>query len=120
MNMRLFAQILPGEAKMWFRDIPSIFILTFATFQTPFLEIWDDKRSPLQVLSQYNGIKNGGFESVHDFSSIFMRVYNSIPANIKTLVGSAKLHYVDAFDGDSALLLREIKLESLLTCFNIP
>ena len=43
-----------------------------------------------------------------------MRVYNSIPDDIKPLIGTAKLHYVDAFDGDFALLLRERKSSSLL------
>ena len=54
---------------------------------------------------------------MHEFSNRFMRVYNSIPTDIKPLVGSAKLHYVDAFDGDFALLLRERKLVSLPTMF---
>ena len=46
-----------------------------------------------------------------------MRVYNSIPADIKPRVGAAKLHYVDAFDGDFALLLRERKSASLPAMF---
>ena len=46
-----------------------------------------------------------------------MRVYNSIPADIKPLVGAAKLHYVDAFDGDFELLLRERKSTSLPAMF---
>ena len=69
------------------------------------------------MLSQYNNLKKGGFESVHDFSGRFMRVYNSIPADIKPLAGSTKLHYVDAFDGDFALVLREIKSASLPAMF---
>ena len=46
-----------------------------------------------------------------------MRVYNSIPANIKPLVGAAKLHYADAFGNDFALLLRERKSLSLHVMF---
>ena len=42
-----------------------------------------------------------------------MRVYNSIPADIKPLVGAAKLHYADAFDSDFDLLLRERKSANL-------
>ena len=41
-----------------------------------------------------------------------MRVYNSIPTDIKPLVGVARLHYVDAFDGEFALSLRERKSTS--------
>ena len=81
-KMRLFAQSVSGEAKKWFRYFPSISIPTFQAFQSAFLETRDDKKSALQVLSQYKNIKKGGFESFHEFSSRFMRVYNSILADI--------------------------------------
>ena len=46
-----------------------------------------------------------------------MRVYNSIPVDIKPLAGAAKLHYVEAFDNDFSLLLREIKTSNLPIMF---
>ena len=49
-EMRLFAQSLSGEAKKWFRDLPGRSIATFKYFKNSFLEMWDDKKSPLQVL----------------------------------------------------------------------
>ena len=58
-----------------------------------------------------------GFESFHEFSIRFMRVYNSIPADIKPLVGATKLHYADAFESDFSLLLRERKSASILDMF---
>ena len=42
---------------------------------------------------------------------------NSILADIKPLVGTAKLHYADDFESDFALLLRERKSTSLLDMF---
>ena len=42
-----------------------------------------------------------------------MRVYNSIPNDIKPSPGAAKLHYVEDFDNDFSLLLRERKSDSL-------
>ena len=68
-KMSLFVLSLLGEANKWFRDLPARSIATFEAFQTSFLERWDDKKSPLQVLSQYNNLKKGGFESFHEFSS---------------------------------------------------
>ena len=56
-NMRLFAQSLSGEAKKWYKYLPARPIPNFVDFQTAFLERWDDKQSPLQVLSQYNNLK---------------------------------------------------------------
>ena len=67
-------------------------------------------------VSIYN-LNKGGFESVHEFSSRFMRVYNSIPVDIKPFPNVAKLHYADAFDSDFALLLREINSNTLPTMF---
>ena len=46
-----------------------------------------------------------------------MRVYISIPADMKPSAGAAKLHYVEAFDNDFALLLRERKSASLPVMF---
>ena len=50
-NMRLFAQSLSGEAKKWYKDLPPRSIPNFSGFQTAFMERWDNKQSPLQVLS---------------------------------------------------------------------
>ena len=111
-KMRLFAQSLSREENKWFKNLLSRSILTFEVFQNSFLERWDDNKSPSQILSQYNNLKKGNFESFHEFYSRFMRVYNSISSDIKPLVGAAKLHYADAFDNDFALLLRERKLVS--------
>ena len=115
--MRLFVLSLSEEENKWFRYLPGRSIATFEAFQTSFLEIWNDKTSPLQVISKYNKLNKGGFESIHEFSSQFMRVYNSILIDIKPLVGFAKIYYVDSFDGEFALLLREIKSTSIPVMF---
>ena len=70
--------------------------------------MWEDNKNPLKILAQYNNLKKGNFEYVHEFSSSFMSVYNSIRIDIKPLVGASKLHYVHAFESDFSLLLREI------------
>ena len=46
-KMRLFAKILFGESKRWFKYLPAISILTFETFQNIFLDRWEGKNSPL-------------------------------------------------------------------------
>ena len=55
-KMWLFAQSLSGEAKKWFKDLPPGSIVNFQAFQNAFLDRWDDKLNPLQLLSQYNGL----------------------------------------------------------------
>ena len=46
-----------------------------------------------------------------------MRAYNSIPTDINPSPGATKLHYVESFDNDLALLLRERKSATLPTMF---
>ena len=46
-----------------------------------------------------------------------MRVYNSIPTEIKPIVGVAKLRYEEAFDNEFYLLLRERKSDNLPDMF---
>ena len=108
---------MSGEAKKWFKDLPNGSIVNFQAFQNAFLDRWDDKQNPLQLLSQYNSLKKGGFESVHEFSSRFMRAYNSIPEDIKPSPAAAKLHYAGAFDNDFAFSLRERKSATLAAMF---
>jgi len=50
---------------------------------------------------------------VQDFLARFMKVYNSIPTKVKLPPGASQLRYVDSFDSDFALLLREIRSNTL-------
>ena len=43
---------------------------------------------------------------MQDFSTRFMRTYDSIPVDVKPPPSVAKLHYADAFSSDFTLLLR--------------
>ena len=42
-----------------------------------------------------------------------MKLYNSIPTDITPPMGATKLHFVDSFDNDFALLWRERKYSNL-------
>ena len=46
-------------------------------------------------------------ETVQEFSTRFMKVYNAIPAEVKPPPRAVQLRYVDSFESDFALLLRE-------------
>jgi len=47
-------------------------------------------------------------DTVQDFLARFMKVYNSIPTEVKPPPRDAQLRYVDSFESDFSLLLREI------------
>ena len=112
-KMRLFAQIFYGEVKKWFRGLTARSIHNFQEFEIVFLRKWERNKDSLHLLTWYNNLKRGPIEYVQDFSSRFMRSYDSIPADVKPSLGAAKLHYVDAFSSEFTLLLRERRSVSL-------
>jgi hypothetical protein len=112
-KMRLFAQSLSGDVRKWFKSLPPTSIRDFATFETSFLNKWGDKKNPLQLLTQYNNMKKALEEIVQEFSAHFLKVYNSIPAEVKPPPGATQLRYADSFDNDFSLLLRERRSTNL-------
>ena len=55
---RLFAQSL--TAKKWYKGLCATSVLDLTTFQRSFLDRWEVKKNPLQILSEYEtGIEEG-------------------------------------------------------------
>jgi len=63
-KMRLFAQSFSGEVKKWFRGLREGSINTFQVFETTFLRKWEDKKNPLQFLTQYKNLKRDPAETI--------------------------------------------------------
>jgi len=63
-QMRLFAQTLAGDVRTWFRSLPANNINTLEVFYRKFLNRWEKKKNPLQILSEYENIKRGPNETV--------------------------------------------------------
>lgn len=51
---------------------------------------------------------------MQDFSTRFMKTYDSIPTDVKPPLRTTKLHYANAFDSVFTLLLRERRSSSLI------
>ena len=63
-QVRMFAQILGGEVKKWFKGLtPNIVHDLYALHQL-FINKWEVKKNPLQILSEYENIKRSVGESV--------------------------------------------------------
>jgi hypothetical protein len=111
--MILFAQSFYGEVKKWFKGLTTRRIHDFQQFETYFLRKLERKKNSLHLLTQYNNLKRGPIEFMQEFSTRFMRTYDSILADVKPPPGATKLHYVDDFSSEFTLLLRERRFVSL-------
>jgi hypothetical protein len=106
-QMRLFAQSLTGDVKKWFKALPAASIPDLVAFQRSFLDRWEVKKNPLQILSEYENIKRNQGESVQDYCTCFNNLYNAIPTEIKPPQGLALIKFPDGFDADMYYQLRE-------------
>jgi hypothetical protein len=55
--MRLFAQSLTREIKKWFKALPTAIVTDIVVFHRAFLDRWEVKKTPLQILSEYDKIR---------------------------------------------------------------
>ena len=72
-----------------------------------------NRTNSVQALTNYNSLKRVVDETVQIFSKRFNKFYDSIPAHIKAPPGAAQLRYVEDFDYDFSILLRERESPSL-------
>lgn len=62
--MRLFVQTFAGDVRKWFRGLATLSINTLAELQRKFLNRWEVKKNPLQILAEYEQIKRNAGESI--------------------------------------------------------
>jgi hypothetical protein len=72
-----------------------------------FLDRWEVKKNPLQILSEYENIRRNQGETVQDYCTRFNNLYNAIPTDIKPPQGLALIKFPDGFDADMSYQLRE-------------
>jgi ribonuclease HI len=112
-QMRLFAQSLTGDVKKWFKALPTASVSDLVAFQRIFLDRWEVKKNPLQILSEYENIKRNQGETVQDYCTHFNNLYNAIPTKIKPPQGLALIKFPDGFDADMSYQLRERNVSTL-------
>ena len=93
--------------RKWFRELPAGTINSLAVLHRQFLDHWEVKKNPLQILFEYENIKRNVGESVQDYCVRFNTNYNAIPADIKPPMGLDLIKFPDGFDPDMAYQLRE-------------
>jgi hypothetical protein len=106
-QMRLFAQSLTGDIKKWYKGLRAASVVDLTTFQRSFLDRWEVKKNPLQILSEYENIKRNQGETLQDYYTRFNNLYNAIPVDIKPPQGLALIKFHDGFNTDMSYQLRE-------------
>lgn len=71
------------------------------------------KKNPLQILYEYENIKQNVSEPVQDYCIRFNSIYNAIPDHIEPPMGLTLIKLSDGFDHDMAYQLRERDLATL-------
>ena len=107
-RMRIFVQSLTGEVRTWFRDLPKNSVTNLQALYRTFLNRWEKKKDPLQILSDYGNLKRGTQETVQDYCTKFNDVYNVIPQNLRPPPDLELIKLPNGFDSEMAYHLREI------------
>ena len=76
-------------------------------FHQEFINIWEAKENPPQILSEYETIKIFPKESVQDYCTRFNKLYNALPANMRPPQGIVLLKFPYGFDLDLSYHLKE-------------
>jgi len=104
---------LDGEVRKWFRGLAPGSIVGIEALDNVFLRQWGDRKYYIYYMTEFGSLKKQEGESVSDFSKRFNKMYNKIPAEIKSSEASAQISYASAFDPDFCLVLRERRATSL-------
>jgi uncharacterized small protein (DUF1192 family) len=105
--MRVFVQSLDGEVRKWFRGLAPGSIAGIEALDNVLLRQWGDRKDFMYYMTDFGSLRKMEGESASDFSKIFNKMYNKIPAEIKPLEASTQISYAGAFDPDLCMLLRE-------------
>ena len=106
-RLRIFVQSLIGEVRTWFRALPTNNINDLEALYRTFLNRWEKKKDPLQILSEYENLKRGTQETVQDYYTRFNNVYNDVPENLRCPPDLTLIKFPDGFDSNMEYQLRE-------------
>jgi hypothetical protein len=104
---------LTGDVKKWYKGLCATSVLDLTVFQRSFLDRWEVKKNPLQILSEYENIRRNQGETVQDYCTRFNNLYNVILTEIKPPQSLALIKFPDGFDADMSYQLRERKSTTL-------
>ena len=113
MVLRLFVQILDGEARKWFKSLADHTVHTWEEMENLFTLKWGEKRDHGYVLTEFNSLRKNDNEDITEFIKRLNKLYNDLPAKIKPHQAVVKVVFAEAFEPNFGFNLREIRSTSL-------
>jgi ribonuclease HI len=110
---RIFVQSLDGQARKWFKELPTNSVAGIEQLDEVFLKHWGERRDLLYYISEFGNLRRENGESVSDFTKRFNKMFGKIPAEIKPTDASTKITYSSSFDPEFCLILRERRSTTL-------
>jgi hypothetical protein len=104
---------LDGQARKWFKDLPTNSVAGIEKLDEVFLKHWGERRDLLYYIIEFRNLRKENGESVSDFTKRFNKMFGKIPAEIKPTDASTKITYSSAFDPKFCLILRERRSSTL-------
>ena len=99
--------------KKWFKNLPAGSIQDLHALYQTFVDKWETRANPCQLLAKYMSLKRNVGESVHDYTTRFNNIYNALPPHMKPPQGMALANYPVGFDADMAYELRDKEYTTL-------
>jgi hypothetical protein len=105
--LRPLVQTFEGQVRTWFRGLSAYSIGSYDELESAFLIQWGERKDHLYYLTEFGALRKKNSETVLEFTQRFNKLYNKIPAEVKSSQPVAKVTFVGAFEHDFSLLLRE-------------
>ena len=106
-------QILDGQPRKWFKELPARSVTSIEALDGIFLKHWGERRDHLYYIIDFSNPKRENGECVSNFTKRFNNMYSKIPTEIKPTDTSARITYANTFDSEFCLLLKERRFCSL-------
>lgn len=106
-EIRLFSQTLIGDVNKWFKSFLSNHIADLENFQRLFIDRWENKKDPLQILLEYENIRRRPNETIQCYCTIFNNICNAVPVNLRPPPNLALIKFPNGFNIDMAYQLSE-------------
>lgn len=111
--MKLLAMSLNEDAQRWFKSLPDNHLASYEDFAKFFKSRWKTKKNSGMLTTMFNQIKKKENETVNEFDTRFNNLHSQIPNDLCPPEVVVCLLYVNVFEGQFGLILRDKNPDTL-------